>query len=59
MSSTFFQIASVTAGLALLATGFIIFPGGRMTSLAKSQAVTLSLAVVAACLIAAVRNFGP
>jgi hypothetical protein len=59
MPSTVFQIASVVAGLALLATGFIVFPRGGMKGLAKGLAVTVSLAVIAAFLITAVRSFGP
>jgi hypothetical protein len=59
MSSTVFQITAVVAGLALLATGFIAFPREGMKGLAKSLALTVSLAVVAALLITASRAFGP
>jgi hypothetical protein len=59
MSSTVFQIASVVAGLSLLATGLIVFPRQRMKGLAKGLAATVSLAVFAAFLIAAARSFGP
>jgi len=59
MSSTVFQITAVLAGLALLATGFIAFPSEGMKGLAKSLALTVSLAVVAALLITASRAFGP
>lgn len=57
MSHTLSQIASVLAGLALLVNGFIIFPQGSMKSLAKSVAVSMSLAVFAIALIAAVRSY--
>jgi hypothetical protein len=59
MSSTVFQIASVVAGLGLLATGFIAFPRQGMKGLAKGLTLTVSLAVIAAFLIAANRGFGP
>jgi len=59
VSSTLSQIASVVAGLALLTTtGFIVFPENYGTSLAKGLAVSVSLAVLAAVLIAVARNFG-
>ncbi|MCP3441612.1 hypothetical protein [Bradyrhizobium sp. CCGUVB14] len=58
MSSTLSQIAATVAGLALLATGFIVFSRGATTSLVKSLAVSLSLAVLAAVLIAVARNLG-
>jgi hypothetical protein len=59
MSSTVFQIAAAVAGLALLATGFIVFPSEGMKGLAKGLALTVSLAVVAALLITVSRGFGP
>ena len=59
MSSTVFQIATVVAGIALFATAFIVFPRDGMKGLAKGLAVTVSLAVIAAFLIAAARSFGP
>jgi hypothetical protein len=59
MTSATSQIAAVAAGLALLATGFIVFPRNGMKGLAKGVAVTVSLAVVAAVLITAARSFGP
>lgn len=63
MSSTVFQIVSVVAGLTLLATYYVIswiFPiGGRMKHLAQGLAVTVTLAMIAAFLLAADRNFGP
>ena len=58
MSSTLSQIASVVAGLALLTTGFIVFPENYGRSLAKGLAVSISLAVLAAVLIAVARNLG-
>jgi hypothetical protein len=54
MSSTVFQITAAVAGLALLATGFIAFPSEGMKGLAKSLALTVSLAVITAS-----RAFGP
>jgi hypothetical protein len=48
------QIASAAAGFALITAGYLFFPGGR--SLAKSLAVTVSLAIFAAFLIAAIRS---
>jgi hypothetical protein len=51
-------VVSVAAGLALLANGFIIFPGGGLKSLAKSLGVTIALAFLAAVLISAIRSFG-
>jgi hypothetical protein len=59
MSSTVFQITAAVAGLALLATGFIAFPNEGMKGLAKSLAITVSLAAFAALLITASRAFGP
>jgi predicted Co/Zn/Cd cation transporter (cation efflux family) len=54
MSSVVLQIASAAAGFALITAGYLLFPGGR--SLAKSLAVTVSLAIFAAFLIAAIRS---
>jgi hypothetical protein len=59
MPSTLFHFVAVVAGLAILATGLIIFPRGGMKGLAKALAVTVSLAVMAAFLITAARSFGP
>jgi hypothetical protein len=58
MTSTFAQIAAVVAGVALIATGLIVFPNG-FKGLSKGLAVTISLAVVAAVLMTAARSFGP
>jgi multisubunit Na+/H+ antiporter MnhG subunit len=58
MSSTLSQIAAVVAGVALLTTGLIIFPENYTRSLAKGLTVSVSLAVVAAVLIAVARNLG-
>ena len=58
MSSTVLQIVSVVAGFALLITVFVVIPRGQK-DLAKGMAVAVSLAVLAAVLIGAVRNFGP
>jgi hypothetical protein len=62
MSSTVFQIVSVVAGLTLLATYYVIywiFPtGGKMKHLAQGLAATVTLAVIAAVLLAAARSFG-
>jgi hypothetical protein len=59
MSSTAFQIAALVAGIAIFATGFIVFPREGMKGLAKGLALTISLAVIAAFLITAARSFGP
>jgi hypothetical protein len=58
MPSTLFHFVAVVAGLAILATGLIIFPKAGMKGLAKGLAVTVSLAVIAAFLITAARSFG-
>ena len=58
MSSTLSQIASVVAGLALLSTGFIVFPENYTRSLAKGLTVSVSLAILAAVLIGFARNLG-
>ena len=61
MSLTVFQIASVAAGLAVLAADCAIYvlPLGKMKDLARGLAVTVSLALIAAFLLAAARNLGP
>ena len=59
MTSATSQIAAVASGLALIATTFIVFPRSGLKGLAKGIAVTVSLAVVAAILMAAARSFGP
>ena len=61
MSHTLSQIASVVAGVALLASAFTVFvylPRNDVHSLTKGMAASVSLAVLAAVLITAVRNFG-
>jgi uncharacterized membrane protein len=58
VSSSLSQIAAVVAGLALLATGFVVFSKSGTRSLAKSLAVSMSLAVLAAVLITVARNLG-
>jgi hypothetical protein len=59
VSSALFHFVAVVAGLGILATGLIVFPRADMKGLAKGLAVTISLAVIAAFLIAAARSFGP
>jgi hypothetical protein len=59
MSSAVFQIATVVAGLALFATGLIVFPKRGVKGLAKGLAITVSLAIIAAFLITAARSFSP
>jgi hypothetical protein len=61
MPPVVFHIAAAIAGLAILSmeTNLILFPQRGMKGLAKSLAVNISLAVGAALLIAAARNFGP
>ena len=58
MSSTLSQIAAIVAGLAILTTGFIVFPKSPTKSLTKGLAVSVSLAILAAILISVARNFG-
>src|SRR6267142_6313349 len=55
MTSTLFQFVAVVAGVAILATGLIVFPRAGMRGLAKGLAVTVSLAVITAFLITAAR----
>jgi hypothetical protein len=61
MSSTVFQIASVVAGLAVLAADYAVFvlPLGKMKDLARCLAITVSLGLIAAFLLMAARDFGP
>lgn len=54
-----FHIAAATAGLAILSAGLIVFPNDGLKGLAKGLALTISLAVGAALLIATARIFGP
>jgi hypothetical protein len=58
MSSTAWQIASIVAGLALFATQIFVVPRDGIRGLVKGLAVTVSLAIFAACLITAIRSFG-
>ena len=58
MSSTVWQIASIVAGLALFATQIFVVPRDGIKGLVKGLAVTVSLAIFAACLITAIRSFG-
>ena len=58
MSSALSQIAAVVAGLALVTTGFIVYPENYTRSLAKGLTVSVSLAVLAAVLIGVARNLG-
>jgi hypothetical protein len=53
------DVFAVIAGLAILATGFIVFPRAGMKGLAKALAITTSLAVGAAFLITAAHTLGP
>ena len=57
MTSDTSQIAAIASGLALIAT--VVFPRDGLKGLAKGVAVTVSLAVLAAILMAAARSFGP
>jgi hypothetical protein len=59
--SAVFQIASVVAGLAVLAADCAVFllPLGKMKDLARGLAITVSLGLIAAFLLAAARNFDP
>ena len=61
MSSTAFQIASIVAGLAVLAADLAVYvmPAGKMKDFAKGLAVKVSLALIAAFLLAAARDLGP
>ena len=55
------QITSVVAGLAVLAADYAVYvlPLGKMRDLARGLAVTVSLGLIAAFLLAAARNFVP
>ena len=59
--SAVFQIASVVAGLAVLAADCAVFllPLGKIKDLARGLAITVSLGLIAAFLLAAARNFDP
>jgi len=57
MTSATSQIAAIASGLAFIAT--VVFPRDGLKGLAKGVAVTVSLAVLAAILMAAARSFGP
>jgi hypothetical protein len=61
MPPVIFHIAAAIAGLAILSleTNLVLFPQRGMNGLARSLTVSISLAVGAALLIAAARNFGP
>jgi hypothetical protein len=60
MSSTVFQIISVAAGLALLATDYmVVYMFSPKMKLLKGLAVTVSFGLTAAFLLVAARNFGP
>jgi len=59
MTSATSQIAAIASGLAVITTTFIVFPRNGLKGLAKGIAVTASLAIVAAILMAAARSFGP
>jgi hypothetical protein len=52
-------VFAVIAGLAILATGLIIFPRTGMKGLVKALAITTSLAVVAAFLLTAAHTLSP
>ncbi|WP_234685770.1 hypothetical protein [Bradyrhizobium monzae] len=58
MSSALSQLAAVVAGLALVTTGFILYPENFTRGLAKGLTVSVSLAVLAAVLISVARNLG-
>jgi len=58
MSSTVFQIVSIVAGLALFATQIFVVPRNGIKGLVTGLAVTVSIAIFAACLMTAVRSFG-
>jgi VIT1/CCC1 family predicted Fe2+/Mn2+ transporter len=57
MTLTFTHIAAVVAGLAIVATGFTVAPVVR-NNLLKSMVLAIALAVTAAVLITAARQFG-
>jgi VIT1/CCC1 family predicted Fe2+/Mn2+ transporter len=54
---TLTHVAAVVAGLAIVATGFTVAPVVR-NNLLKSMALAIALAVTAAVLITAARQFG-
>jgi hypothetical protein len=55
MASTFTHVAAVAAGLAIVATGFTVMP---RKGLLKGTALAIALALTAAVLITAARQFG-
>ncbi|MBR0724629.1 hypothetical protein [Bradyrhizobium manausense] len=58
VSSTLSQIAAAVAGLALLTTGFVVFPESHTKGLAKGLTISVSLAILAAVLITFARDLG-
>ena len=58
MTPTVSHLAAVMAGLAIVASGFTVAPNRTHNGLLKGVALAVALAVTAALLIAAVRQFG-
>ena len=58
MAPTVAHVAAVMAGLAIVAAGFTVAPRETRNGLLKGIATAVALAVTAAFLIAAVRQFG-
>jgi hypothetical protein len=58
MTLTVAHVAAVMAGLAIVAAGFTVAPRRTSNGLLKGTALAVALAVTAAFLITAVRQFG-
>jgi hypothetical protein len=58
MAPTVAHVAAVIAGLAIVAACFTVAPNKTNNGLLKGVALAVALAVTAALLIAAVRQFG-
>jgi hypothetical protein len=58
MTPTVAHVAAVVAGLAIVATSLTVAPRKTRNGLLKGTALAVALAVTAALLITAVRQFG-
>jgi hypothetical protein len=58
MTSRFAQIGAVVAGLAILATGGMVFPRRGLKGAVATIAIAVAIAIAAAFLLTAVRNLG-
>ena len=58
MAATAAHVAAVMAGLAIVAAGFTVAPSNTKNGLLKGTALAVALAVTAALLMTAIRQFG-